>query len=83
MHYGGIVWPDSHSFKQLFKYNKPVCANWWCVGFKIFGLNKASIAIKIISPESLCLALSKYVANPCEPFSVDFCIEANGSYEIF
>ena len=48
-----------------------------------FGLNKASIAIKIISPESLCIALSKYVASPCEPFSADFCIKANGSHEIF
>ena len=52
-------------------------------GLKIFGLNKASIAIKIISPESLCIALSKYVASPCEPFSADFCIKANGSREIF
>ena len=51
--------------------------------FKIFGLNRASIAIKIISPESLCIALSKYVASPREPFSADFCIEANGSHEIF
>ena len=48
-----------------------------------FGLNKANIAIKIISSESLCIALSKYVASPCKPFSADFCIKANGSREIF
>ena len=83
MHYGGVVWPDSHSFKQLFEYDKPVRANWYCAWFKNFGLNKASIAIKFISPESLCIALSKYVASPCEPFSADFCIKANGSREIF
>ena len=30
MHYGGIMWPaaGSHSFKQLFEYDKPVRANW-------------------------------------------------------
>ena len=37
--------------------------------------------LKIISPESLCITLSNYVAIPFKPFSAHF--EANGSRKIF
>ena len=61
-YFRGVVWSGSHNCKQLLEYDKLVRTNdkLWCAWFNP---NKESIVIKNILPESLCIALSKYLAN--------------------
>ena len=83
MHYTGVVWPDSHSLKNCSSTTSLYALTGSGRDLKNFGRNKAGIAIKFISPESLCITLSKYVASPCEPFSADFVLKLMAHGKLF